>query len=227
MDDAALFDALSRTPPRSAQVVMRLGLDGWTLPQVAERYGVDSRGAAALVLQSLRDLHAAVDGRSTPASPLPDAEEKRLAEKLAHALDTFGAPPSPPAQAPAPLPSASPEAPRPTDALGTPQAASAGGAGSGPDAAPAGLPPPIDSETGAVHLLHLRALTQHKEAVRRRLVEAEEAAARSPARARETWLRRLAIIAILALSAWFYWKEQHKPPQPPPPAHRPLTPGGT
>ncbi len=56
----------------------------------------------------------------------------------------------------------------------------------------------------------LNALTQHRDEVRRLLVEAELKAEASPARARETLLRRLAIVAILVLSAYFYWRQQEK-----------------
>lgn len=44
----------------------------------------------------------------------------------------------------------------------------------------------------------------------------------SPDRVREQWLRRAAIVAILALSAWFYWQERHRPL--PPPEKRPVLP---
>jgi hypothetical protein len=51
--------------------------------------------------------------------------------------------------------------------------------------------------------LSLLALRQHAAALRAALAEAERAEARSPARARETWLRRVAIVAVLAVSAWY------------------------
>lgn len=50
---------------------------------------------------------------------------------------------------------------------------------------------------------HLKALTTHAEPLRTRLAAAERAELSSPQYARETWLRRLAIVAVLALSAWF------------------------
>ena len=43
--------------------------------------------------------------------------------------------------------------------------------------------------------------------------------AASPDRQRDEWLRRLAIVVVLALTAFFYWREQHKPL--PPPQKRP------
>jgi hypothetical protein len=37
-------------------------------------------------------------------------------------------------------------------------------------------------------------------------VRAEQAELSSPEYARETWLRRIAIVVVLAVSAWFYWQ---------------------
>jgi hypothetical protein len=62
-------------------------------------------------------------------------------------------------------------------------------------------------------------LRRERESVRRLLAEAALAWERSPARQREEWLRRLAIVVVLALSAFFYWREQNKPK--PPPERRP------
>lgn len=56
-----------------------------------------------------------------------------------------------------------------------------------------------------------QALVAQEAAVRALLALAEEDAERSPERARETWLRRGAIVAILALTAWFYL---HQAPAP-------------
>ncbi len=69
-----------------------------------------------------------------------------------------------------------------------------------------------DLESGADDPLAapLKELAAHHEAVRQLLIEAEEAYQRSPAARRETWLRRLAIVVVLALSAWFYWREQQQ-----------------
>ena len=53
----------------------------------------------------------------------------------------------------------------------------------------------------------LRALTANAPTLRQRIREAERAEVESPAYARETWLRRVAIVIVLALSAWFYWKD--------------------
>lgn len=172
LDEAALHDALQRTPPRSAEVLSRVALDGWTVPTLAERYGVPAASASVLLLRSLRDFDAAANRAPTPARPLPDADEAVQAEALARALE--------------------------------------GGATS--DA----VRPLAEA---------LRALATHREGVKRRLAEAERLAAESPARRRETWLRRIAIVVVLALSAWFYWREQHEPP--PAPRPRPaLPPGG-
>ncbi|MDX2013529.1 MAG: hypothetical protein SFW67_25275 [Myxococcaceae bacterium] len=53
----------------------------------------------------------------------------------------------------------------------------------------------------------LRALSSHAPAIRERLAAAEKAELESPQYARETWLRRLAIVLVLALSGWFYFKD--------------------
>ncbi|CAM4473031.1 hypothetical protein HJC10_28385 [Corallococcus exiguus] len=45
------------------------------------------------------------------------------------------------------------------------------------------------------------------------LDKAAQADADSPGRAREEWLRRLAVAALLALTAWLYWS---RPPEPEP-----------
>nr|WP_242588562.1 hypothetical protein [Corallococcus macrosporus] len=45
------------------------------------------------------------------------------------------------------------------------------------------------------------------------MARAAEADADSPGRAREEWLRRLAVAALLALTAWLYWS---RPPEPEP-----------
>jgi hypothetical protein len=53
----------------------------------------------------------------------------------------------------------------------------------------------------------LRSLTTHADAIRDRLSAAERAELESPQYARETWLRRMAIVLVLALSGWFYFKD--------------------
>ncbi|RYZ37483.1 MAG: hypothetical protein EOO71_27845 [Myxococcaceae bacterium] len=45
------------------------------------------------------------------------------------------------------------------------------------------------------------------------LAQAAQVEADSPGRAREEWLRRLAVAALLALTAWLYWS---RPPEPEP-----------
>jgi len=69
------------------------------------------------------------------------------------------------------------------------------------------------------------ALILHREEVHRLRVEAERAAASSPARAREAWLRRLAVAAIIAISLFVWLRERNKPPAPTP-SHFPLPPRG-
>jgi hypothetical protein len=172
LEEAALHEVLLRTPPRSAEVLSRVALDGWTVSTLAERYGIELASARRLLLRAARDFDAAAHHARTPAPPLADDVEQALADALAASLD---------GQAPS-------EAVRPlADALA--------------------------------------ALARHRDEVKRRLSEAELVAASSPARRRERWLNRLAIAALLALSAWLYWREQHQPPPAPPP--RPaLPPGG-
>lgn len=58
----------------------------------------------------------------------------------------------------------------------------------------------------------LRALAAQKDDVRALLLAAEQAAAASPARARETWLRRAAVVAIIAISLFVWWRDRDKPP---------------
>lgn len=65
-------------------------------------------------------------------------------------------------------------------------------------------------ERGAHHpplVEALGALTTHAGVIRERLAAAERAELTSPAYVRETWLRRIAIVIVLALSAWL-WKDE-------------------
>lgn len=63
-------------------------------------------------------------------------------------------------------------------------------------------------------------LTLHREALKVRLDQSAAAFAASPDRIRDEWLRRIAIVVVIALTAFFYWREQHKPR--PPPQKRPI-----
>lgn len=87
---------------------------------------------------------------------------------------------------------------------------------------PVGPPLPFEHELREAEALHLalegavaspivtalRALTANAAVLRQRIRDAERAEVESPAYARETWLRRIAIVVVLALSAWFYWKDE-------------------
>lgn len=84
--------------------------------------------------------------------------------------------------------------------------------------------PPADSKLVPLLAL-LRSLTEQRDEVQRLLLEAERAAAASPARAREAWLRRLAVAAIIAVSLFVWLREREQPPTPPP-RHFPLPPPG-
>lgn len=63
------------------------------------------------------------------------------------------------------------------------------------------------------------ALGAHREALLARLDQAAAEFAASPDRARDEWVRRLAIVIVLALTAFFWHREQNKPR--PPPEKRP------
>ena len=55
----------------------------------------------------------------------------------------------------------------------------------------------------------IAALTLHREEVHRLVREAERAAAASPARAREGWLRRIAVVLIIAVSLFVWLRERN------------------
>lgn len=64
-------------------------------------------------------------------------------------------------------------------------------------------------------------LAEQREGLQARLDKAAAEFAASPDRDRDEWLRRLAIIIVLALTAYFWWREQTRPL--PPPQKRPTT----
>jgi len=65
--------------------------------------------------------------------------------------------------------------------------------------------PPQSPELGRL-VESLTALHGSAAVLRERLARAEQAELSSPGYARETWLRRIAIVIVLAVSAWFYWQ---------------------
>ncbi len=69
----------------------------------------------------------------------------------------------------------------------------------------------------------LQSLVDQREEVQRLLLEAERVAASAPARVRETWLRRLAVVVIIAVSLFVWLRERNKTPAPNP-SHFPLPP---
>lgn len=71
----------------------------------------------------------------------------------------------------------------------------------------------------------LKSLTDQREEVHQLMLETERVAAASPARAREGWLRRLAVVAIIAVSLFVWLRERNKA-APPAPSHFPLPPRG-
>jgi hypothetical protein len=66
--------------------------------------------------------------------------------------------------------------------------------------------PPTSQELGRT-LEALRALQGNAAVIRERLSLAELAELSSPEYARETWLRHIAIIVVVAVAAWFYWPD--------------------
>ncbi|MDP1826917.1 MAG: hypothetical protein Q8L48_26830 [Archangium sp.] len=64
-------------------------------------------------------------------------------------------------------------------------------------------------------------LVEHREGLTALLDKAAAEFAASPDRDRDEWLRRLAIVLVLALTAYFWWREQTRPL--PPPQKRPAT----
>jgi hypothetical protein len=54
-------------------------------------------------------------------------------------------------------------------------------------------------------------LSQHRDELKAKLEKAAAEYAASPDRDRDEWLRRAAIVLVLALTAFFYWREKTKP----------------
>lgn len=153
---SALFRLLSNAPPRSAEVVKRVTLEGQGLDALAALYGVDAPRAEVLVFRAFLDVH------SGGTAVLPDEAEATEV-----------------------------------------RAFFSGGEGA-----------------TATALRTLRSqLEANRDALRALLEKAAVEWERSPSRGREEWLRKLAIVLVLALSAFFYWREQQKPR--PPPERRP------
>jgi hypothetical protein len=77
-----------------------------------------------------------------------------------------------------------------------------------------------DADEGELASPFVEKLRGNREALLLRLREAAVAFANSPDRTRDEWVRRLAIVVVLALTAFFYWRENSKPR--PPPEKRPI-----
>ncbi len=85
-------------------------------------------------------------------------------------------------------------------------------------------PDPLPPSQGEGTLRQLwQRLEANREGLEARLLTAATAFAASPDRDRDEWLRRIAIIVVLALTAFFYWREQNKP-RPPPEKRQVITP---
>ena len=139
----ALFRLLTEAPPRSAEIVRRVALDGLALEQVAQLFNVGLPEAEVLVFRALVDVRSGGSERVRDGAERDGVRERELLELL----------------------------------------------------------------------------KAHRAPLQARLAEAAQAYAASPDRNRDEWLRRLAIVVVLALTAFFYWREQHKPR--PPPEKRP------
>ncbi|HEY0883190.1 MAG TPA: hypothetical protein VGD87_16760 [Archangium sp.] len=143
-DVDALFRLLQAAPPRSAEIVKRLGLQGASLETIATLFGVDVPRAKVLAFRALLDVQSGGSQR------LSDSDEARAIEQ------TFG----------------------------------------GPGSSQAEL---------------IAQLQRNRVELEARLERAAQEYAASPDRKREDWLRYAAIVLVIALSAFFYWREQQKP----------------
>ena len=99
-----------------------------------------------------------------------------------------------------------------------------GGAGRVPDAREAAevatmIAPASATGEGAQARRLMDRLAQHREVLQVMLEKSATDFAASPDRQRDERLRRFAIAVVLALTAFFYWREQNKPH--PPPQKRP------
>jgi hypothetical protein len=72
--------------------------------------------------------------------------------------------------------------------------------------------------------LPLSDLIRQRDEVRALIAAAELAAAQSPERNRETWLRRVAVVLIIAVSIYVWWRDKDKPPETPGMRARPTAP---
>jgi hypothetical protein len=75
----------------------------------------------------------------------------------------------------------------------------------------AGAPPAADL---ALLAGLVKELVAHRDAVQARYRELQDQYEASPQARNETWGRRLAIVLVLALTAYFYWAEKNRPPEP-------------
>jgi Sigma-70, region 4 len=185
---AELVDALSRLPPRSSQLLGFRVLDGRPDAECARLYGVSEAAIAVHVLRAARLLEAALASPGKRMLPSHEAalgpdDEEQEARALLEGLDRADLEPG-----------------RRNDQLiawvGSPSAAASQGSSHGHRAIEAVL-----GASPARLLLHLRALAPEV----RRLADAKEREeANSPERRRAEWLRRLALVALVALALWLY-----------------------
>lgn len=155
----ALFRLLTAAPPRSADVVKRVALQGMGWPELATLYGVTVPQVQLLVFRAFLDVGSGGSAR------VPDEREPAEVEVMLSAA-------------------------------------------------------PGSGEGAQARKLWDR-LTQSRDALKVKLDRAAAEHAASPDRDRDEWLRRIAIVMVLALTAYFWWREEHKPR--PPPQKRPIT----
>jgi hypothetical protein len=187
----ALFRLLTDAPPRSAEIVKRVALAGMDFPEVGKLYGVDVPRAQVLVFRAMLDVVSGGTAR------VPDARE--AAEVAA-------------------MVGPSPERSRGTPGPLVTEPSMSGQAGSSL------VLEPFDSaqgERGREARKIWNQIAANKDELKERLGKAALEFADSPDRVRDEWLRRIAIVVVIALTAFFYWREQTKPH--PPPQKRPIT----
>ena len=153
----SLLAALRRMSPRAAQVVIKATIDGRSLEELAQAYGVSGHAMGILLMRSIREFEAALDGHRFA----PQSFDLELAA-LPEFLDRWKR---------------------------------------------RELPGPV------LTLVDSPATRQEVKAGLEAAAAAEDA---SPRGRLLTWLRWVAILLIVALSAYLYWRDEivSRPPIP-------------
>ena len=184
-DAQAFATALQRVPSRSAVILLGACDAGLDLDAFAQLWGVPVWSAAALLVEALDALERALG--APPAALRPTADLAEGARRLTADLARPGT-----ARVP----------PHGSDLPGQDEGLFALPAPLTPQRQPAPESPP--TAPASPRSQRLRALAQVAPEVRRVLAQARDEAEQAPAREVETWLRRLAILGLLAATAWFY-----------------------